>query len=125
AALPDAPLVLFCAGRLERAEPTWRVAMVGSRKCTPYGIEQTERFSAALTASGLSVVSGGARGIDTAAHRAAVRVGGRTVVVMGCGHEQTYPPENAELFRSVVENDGALISEFTPGTPPSQENFPA
>lgn len=125
AALPDAPLVLFCAGRLERAEPTWRVAMVGSRKCTPYGIEQTERFSAALTASGLSVVSGGARGIDTAAHRAAVRVGGRTVVVMGCGHEHTYPPENAELFRSVVENDGALISEFTPGTPPSQENFPA
>ncbi|MFI4853452.1 MAG: DNA-processing protein DprA [Phycisphaerales bacterium JB065] len=123
--LPDAPLVLFCAGQLERAEPTWRVAMVGSRKCTPYGIEQTERFSAALTSSGLSVVSGGARGIDTAAHRAAVRVGGRTVVVMGCGHEHTYPPENAELFRSVVEHGGALISEFTPGTPPSQENFPA
>ncbi len=124
-ALPDAPLVLFCAGQLERAEPTWRVAMVGSRKCTPYGIEQAERFSAALASSGLTIVSGGARGIDTAAHRATVRVGGRTVVVMGCGHEHTYPPENADLFRSVVDKGGAVISEFTPGTPPAQENFPA
>jgi DNA processing protein len=124
-ALPDAPLVLFCAGELERVEPTWRVGMVGSRKCTAYGIEQAERFSAALASSGLTVVSGGARGIDTAAHRAALRVSGRTVVVMGCGHGHTYPPENSDLFQSVVERGGAVISEFTPDTPPSQENFPA
>jgi len=124
-ALPDAPLVLFCAGQLERAEPTWRVAIVGSRKCTPYGIEQTERFSAALASSGMCIVSGGARGIDTSAHRAAIRVGGQTVVVMGCGHEHTYPPENADLFAKAVDAGGAVISEFTPNTPPSQENFPA
>lgn len=125
ATLPDAPLVLFCAGTLERAEPTWRVGIVGSRRCTAYGIEQAERFSAALVSAGLTVVSGGARGIDTAAHRASVRASGRTVVVMGCGHEHTYPPENRELFEKVVGAGGAVISEFLPGTPPAQENFPA
>lgn len=124
-ALPDAPLVLFCAGQLEHPRPTWRVAIVGSRQCTPYGIEQTERFSAALASAGLCIVSGGARGIDTAAHRSAIRVGGQTVVVMGCGHEHTYPPENADLFARITDAGGAVISEFTPNTPPSQENFPA
>lgn len=125
ATLPDAPLVLFCAGTLERTQPTWRVGIVGSRRCTPYGIEQAERFASALCSAGLTVVSGGARGIDTAAHRAAVRIGGQTVVAMGCGHEHTYPPENRELFDKVVQSGGAVISEFLPGTPPAQENFPA
>jgi DNA processing protein len=125
ATLPDAPLVLFCAGTLERSQPTWRVGIVGSRRCTPYGIEQAERFATALCCAGLTVVSGGARGIDTAAHRATVRAGGQTVVAMGCGHEHTYPPENRELFDKIIAAGGAVISEFLPGTPPAQENFPA
>ncbi|MFU8828322.1 MAG: DNA-processing protein DprA [Phycisphaerales bacterium] len=125
ATLPDAPLILFCDGAIEQRQPSWRVGVVGSRKCTPYGIEQAERFSASLASAGLSIVSGGARGIDTAAHRAALRVRGQTVVVMGCGHEYCYPPENKDLFNQVRDAGGVILSEFTPGTPPSQENFPA
>lgn len=126
ATLPDAPLVLFCDGDLEPTDqPAWRVGIVGSRKCTAYGIEQAERFSATLAASGLTIVSGGARGVDTAAHRAAIRAKGKTVVVMGCGHEHCYPPENKDLFAQIRDSGGAIISEFTPSTPPSQDNFPA
>ena len=122
--IPDPPTVLFVRGSLGAVSKAYTVAMVGSRTCTAYGIEQAERFSTLLTQSGLCVVSGGARGIDTAAHRAAVRVGGQTAVVLGCGLSHVYPPENTGLFDDIVAHDGAILSELPMGSMPVPENFP-
>lgn len=122
--IPDPPPLLFARGTLPTA-PEPAVAIVGSRRATHYGVEQAERFAAAFAQhQQLAVVSGGARGIDTAAHRATIRAGGRTVVVLGAGHASPYPPENEPLFASALDRGGAVLSELPPDTPPAKENFP-
>ncbi len=121
AALPDAPVVLYVKGELP--EGRVRLALVGSRRATAYGRQFARELAGDLAALGVEVVSGGARGIDTWAHRGALEAGGRTVAVLGCGFAHTYPPENADLFKAIAAS-GAIVSEFPIETSPLAENFP-
>jgi DNA processing protein len=99
------------------------VAMVGSRAASPYGLAVAERLAADLAARGIVVVSGLARGVDSAAHRGALAGGGRTVAVLGSGADVLYPPEHAALARD-IESTGLIMSELVPGTPPLPLFFP-
>ncbi len=120
--ITDPPICLYVRGRLLRTD-TIAVAIVGSRRCSHYGREQAVRFSQSLASAGFTVVSGLAYGIDGAAHRGAVRAGGRTIAVLGNGLATVYPSEHAELADEVVQH-GALVSEYPMDTPPDAKNFP-
>ena len=122
AATPSPP-TLRLRGALV-AEDALAVAVVGARRATPYGLEVAERLAADLAARGVTIVSGLARGIDTAAHRGALAARGRTIAVLGHGIDLCYPPENRELA-DAIEASGALVSQFPDGTPPHRGNFPA
>lgn len=100
------------------------IAIVGSRRPTPYGMEVAEVLAAELAVRGVTIVSGLARGIDTAAHRGALAGGGRTLAVLGNGIDVVYPPENRDLIQA-IERQGAVVSEFPRGTAPRPYNFPA
>lgn len=108
--MPDPPPMLFVRGRLE-SEPEAAVAIVGSRRASAYGRLQAGRIAGDLAARGVTVVSGGARGIDAEAHRAAMRAGGRTVAVLATGLSHPYPDEHAPLFDAIVEGGGAILTE--------------
>jgi len=99
------------------------IAIVGTRKASPYGEKITKELSMELSMRGFIIVSGMARGIDSIAHKAALDAGGRTVAVLGCGVDVVYPKENEELAEQ-IQAQGAIISEFGMGTSPSRENFP-
>ncbi len=119
----DPPLVLYVRGRAEAlAEPS--LAVVGTRHPTPYGIGMAERLSCDLAARGLIIISGMARGVDSAAHRGALAGKGATIAVFGTGIDFPYPRENRKLAEQILEQGGALVSEFAVGTPPTPQNFP-
>ncbi len=120
--IPDPPACLYVRGTLQ-PEDAVALAIVGSRRCSHYGAEQAERFGALASNAGLVVISGMARGIDTAAHRGALAGGGRTIAVIGCGLCHLYPPESTELAERIIEH-GALISELPMNVPPDSKNFP-
>lgn len=120
--LPDAPGVIFCRGAL-RPEDALAVAIVGTRHPSRYGLDQAERLASGLARAGLTVVSGLARGIDAAAHRGAMRAGGRTLAVLGSGVLSIYPPEHLELADEIV-GQGALLSEAPPRRQPISGAFP-
>ena len=122
-AIYDPPPVLYVKGILERSD-NLAMAIVGSRRCSTYGSEQASRFGHILGSSGFTIVSGMARGIDTAAHRGALSANARTIAVQGCGLANTFPPENQKLKELIAEN-GAVVSELPMGYEPLSENFPA
>ena len=99
------------------------VALVGSRRASLYGLEACEKMAYELASRGVTVVSGMARGIDTAAHRGALKARGRTIAVLGSGHGHIYPPENEKLYHQIAES-GAVVSEFPDEVPPLPKNFP-
>ncbi len=120
----DPPPLLYVRGQLSE-EDALGLAIVGARKCTRYGREMADRFAAGCSQLGLSIISGGAYGIDTASHQATLRVKGRTIAVIGNGLAKPYPQPNVKLFDEIVASGGAVISELPMATSPRPENFPA
>ncbi|GAB6268238.1 MAG: DNA-processing protein DprA [Smithella sp.] len=117
----DRPPLIYVRGNLKNEDIN--IAIVGSRMASTYGKYTTEKISRELALKGLTIVSGMARGIDSTAHRGAITAHGRTIAVLGSGLDVIYPPENKKLFDDIIQN-GAVISEFPPGTPPLSANFP-
>lgn len=120
--IPFPPPLIFVKGDL-KPEDSLALAMVGTRGASYYGTKTCRGLARELAYRGVTVVSGLARGIDTAAHQGSLEGGGRTLAVLGCGLDVVYPPENRELYARIPEN-GALVTEFPLGTPPEAHNFP-
>ena len=117
----DKPPVLYVRGQLADADE-WSVAVVGTRNATAYGRQAAEHLVEGLVANRVAIVSGLARGIDTVAHTATMRAGGRTIAVLPCSVDQAYPQQNARLAEQIAEH-GALLSEYAPGMRIGRENF--
>jgi len=120
--IADPPPVLYVRGEM-REEDSKAVAIVGSRSASNYGIRITQELGRGLASLGFTVISGMARGIDGAAHEAALAAGGRTLAGLGCGVDVVYPPEHEGLYENICRN-GAILSELPIGTPPFSFNFP-
>jgi DNA processing protein len=120
--IPDPPPVLYMRGQLT-PDDEWALGVVGTRRASAYGKMVTERLVTDLAVNHVTIVSGLARGIDGEAHRAALKVGGRTIAVLGCGLDLIYPPEHRGLAQEILEN-GAILSEYPLGTRPEASNFP-
>ena len=122
--IADPPITLYVRGDWQACFEQPCVAVIGSRMCSTYGQNASEMLARDLASRGICVVSGLARGIDSAAHRGAIEAGGRTVAVIGTGLDSIYPKENAKLVEEIVASGGAVVSQFPLGTPPIKENFP-
>jgi DNA processing protein len=120
--ISGAPIVLYVKGRLKK-EDELSIAIVGSRRASIYGLSAADKFAYGLSEKGVTIVSGLARGIDTYAHRGALKQGGRTIAVIGSGFRNLYPEENLRLSEEIAQN-GAVISEFPLDTQPLPQNFP-
>lgn len=121
--ISDAPPILYIKGEL-KPEDSLAVAVVGTRKISSYGREVTEILTRDLVVSGLTIVSGMARGVDSLAHKTAMENGGRTIAVLGCGVDLIYPPENKALYEQII-GQGAIVSEVAPGQYVAKGIFPA
>jgi len=119
----DPPIVIYCLGDFASAFSQPGIAIVGSRRCSTYGRNVAEKLSRELAERGVTLISGLARGIDSAAHRGALEGRGLTVAVMGTGLDAVYPKENRKLAARIAEQ-GALVTEFPVATPPVSQNFP-
>jgi DNA processing protein len=120
--IPGAPIVLYVLGKISESD-NLSIGIVGSRRASLYGLNSAEKFAAELSAQGITIISGMARGVDTYAHRGALKARGRTIAVMGSGFSHIYPSENAGLAKKISES-GAVISEFPMDTKPLPQNFP-
>ncbi|MDX6695077.1 MAG: processing protein [Blastocatellia bacterium] len=120
----DPPITLYVKGAWAECLDGPCVAIVGSRRCSTYGQNAAGMLARDLAQRGVTIISGLARGIDAAAHRGALEAGGRTVAVMGTGLDQIYPRDHRKLANEILENKGALVSEFPLETPPAPQNFP-
>lgn len=121
--IDQAPPVLYLRGSLAEADE-WALAIVGTRRATPYGRQVTHQLAGELAANGLTIVSGLARGLDAEAHSAALAAGGRTIAVMPCGLDVIYPPEHRHLAAEIIRR-GVVVSMFPLGTKPTAANFSA
>ncbi len=119
----DAPLLLYGKGAMPLFDEEAAIAVVGTRSCTPYGIRAAESLGYEMAKEGALVVSGMAKGVDGAAHRGALRAGGLTAAVLGCGVDVVYPSANRRLYEDIAAT-GVLLSEYPPGTEPFARNFP-
>lgn len=122
--IPSPPYFLYIKGTLPEEEIP-AAAVVGARNCTAYGRQYAEQFASGLSRHGIAIVSGMALGIDGAAQRGALRAGGKTVAVLGCGVDICYPREHIGLYKDILDAGGGILSEYPPGTPPLPGNFPA
>lgn len=122
--IADPPITLYVKGDWPACFEAPCIAVVGSRRCSTYGENASTFLARDLATRGICVVSGLARGIDSAAHRAAIEGKGKTIAVLGTGINQVYPKENARLVERILENGGAVISQFPLETPPLRDNFP-
>jgi len=120
--LDQPPPLIYTQGEII-PDDEWSVAIVGTRRVTAYGRQVAEDIAGSLARNGLTIISGLARGVDSIAHQAALNAGGRTIAVLGSGLDRIYPPENRRLAEQ-IKASGALISEYSPSTPPEASNFP-
>ena len=121
--IKNPPNKIFLVGN-EKVLQSDGIAVIGSRCNTEYGEKYATKFSKELAKQGLTIISGMAVGIDGFAHKGALSVGGKTIAVLGSGFNNIYPEENKELFKQIIENDGAIITEYEPDVKPNSENFP-
>ena len=119
----EPPCLLYVQGQLPAFDEEVAIAMVGTRRATPYGIETAEKLAFQMAKQGALIVSGAAYGIDSSAHRGALRAGAKTVAVLGNGHDVVYPAGNEWLYRDIAAS-GALLSEYPPGTAAEGWHFP-
>lgn len=122
--ISDPPITLYVKGDWQACFDAPCVGVIGSRKCSTYGENASEMLSRDLAENGVCVVSGFARGIDTAAHRGAIRGKGKTIAVLGTGINEVYPKENKKLVEEILDSGGAIVSQFPLNTPPLKDNFP-
>ena len=122
--IADPPVTLYVKGDWQACFDAPCVGVIGSRKCSTYGENASEMLARDLAERGVCIVSGFARGIDTAAHRGAIRAKGKTIAVLGTGIDEIYPKENKKLVEEILKSGGAIVSQFPLGTPPLKENFP-
>jgi DNA processing protein len=122
--IADPPIVLYVRGDWQKSLEAPCIAVIGSRRSSTYGVNASQMISRDLASRSISIISGFARGIDSAAHRGAIEAKGKTVAVLGTGIDQAYPRENSKLLVEILEAGGAVVSQFPLETPPLKENFP-